>query len=109
MKRLHQLTTEATGQLRSVKSKLTSFETGEVKQAGLATQSEHKIEIHLAVNFWSNQAQYNEAYRVALRVLQNKLYGDALSRVDAAIHAVFNDDPELALNILTELRKELAE
>jgi len=109
MRRLHQLTAEPTGQLRPVIARLTSVETGEVKPAGLATRSEYRIEIHLSVNFWSNQAQYDEAYKIACRVLQHKLYGATLAQVDAAIHAIFNDQTEEALIILNTLRKELTE
>jgi hypothetical protein len=109
MRRLHQLSAEPTGQLRALKTRLACVETGEVKPAGLATRSEHLLEIHLAVTFWSNQAQYNEAYKIACRVLQHKLYGATLAHVDAAIHAVFNDQTEEALIILNALRKELTE
>lgn len=75
--------------------------------ASFSHQDKYVLRGELFVEFWANNAQFDRAKKQAERVMIGHLYGDAIRRIDDAIHGIYNDDMELALSALSELRKEL--
>lgn len=72
-----------------------------------ALQTKYVLSGEVFVEFWANPAQLEQAKRRAERVMLSHMYADSIRRIDDAIHGICNDDMELALSALEDLRKEL--
>jgi hypothetical protein len=95
---------------RPCEEKISMFdckETAHLRGYGLATQSEYHMKLIVGISFWANQAQYELAYKRAKRVLLHELYGDILSKIDGAIHAIYNKNELDALDNLSAIRSQL--
>lgn len=82
-------------------------DTGEISGYGLSMQNQYRMQIAVGVEFWANQAQYNDAKKRAEKVLLHTLHGDILARLDCAISAIYNRDEQEALMHICSIRDEL--
>lgn len=52
--------------------------TGNVKPFELSMNEEYRLEARIAVNFWANKAEFNDAKDIALRTLYAGLYAEVM-------------------------------
>lgn len=74
---------------------------------GPATQFEFELRGEIAVRFFANKAQFNDAKRNAQKLFLLKLYGDIIPLLYEVRGAIFDGDPETALSALGAIEKEI--
>jgi L-ribulose-5-phosphate 3-epimerase UlaE len=107
--RLHIKNTYEQRAERPVKLRINYQDTGISKVSAdvFAHQTKYVLRGEVFVEFWANPAQLEKSKHRAERVMLNHMYADSIRRIDDAIYGICNDDMEMALSALDDLRKEL--
>jgi hypothetical protein len=81
--------------------------TGEIKDYTSDKNEEYVITLALRVNFWANQAQYNEARQFAEKVLVAKLYHEILGDLSELRLQISNGHRYEAMKICNSIESKL--
>jgi len=67
----------------------------------------HALTLTIGVEFWANQAQYNDALREAEKAIAAELFGEANLLLGRLARAVMAEDSQECFHIINLLRDEL--
>jgi hypothetical protein len=84
-------------------------ETDQMQAQAFGYAQGYLLKATIGVNFWANQAQFQDAYRNAEKTLMTAMYGDVLSSLDLIRSALYAHDIESALVFIDGLEKHLQE
>lgn len=112
MKILEQLRTERTGVLRPDEFRegvLTADygKTGEVKPYTLDANEEWYLTGTLRVKFWANKVQFDDALKIAEKVMIARLYGDILAELPELRLAINSGDRRDCFNVCDRIEAKL--
>lgn len=88
---------------------LSCEKTGEIRPHTIDRNEQYRLSATIAVDFWANQAQYQQARRIATRVLLDRLYGDTLALLSEAEKGVYDGDAKTVLAAISSIRKNLTD
>ncbi len=74
---------------------------------GIDRCTEFTITLKVGASFWANQAQYQDALKVAEKVLLQRLHGKLFGIADAIRSAVYSGDAKQILHYAGQIDEEL--
>lgn len=81
--------------------------TGNMRPGGFQPMEEYLLTVTLGISFWSNKVMFEDSKRDAERMLLTRLYGETLALLDEASHAIYNGEPEDALQAINAIKGAL--
>ncbi|AST86259.1 hypothetical protein CIG66_07185 [Ralstonia pseudosolanacearum] len=81
--------------------------TGNMLPGGFQPMEGYLLTVTLGISFWSNKVMFEDSKRDAERMLLTRLYGETLALLDEASHAIYNGEPEDALQAINAIKDAL--